>query len=188
MTTLMTCVLALQPSDAKHWPVLERGAHVSMIVQVRQCPDASVNCTDSPECYESTSACRGTGNANASVLSLVARRLRSVREENGGISLTGCYHGLEGPYCLLCNQDNASMRVYFSAATSSSIAQCKPCSDALRNTIIISVFAALGVVVAALTLVYLYCRCVPTHLQRQLRAAWRRFTLHVKLKVIVPEA
>ena len=142
-----------------------------MIAQVRQCPDASVNCTDSPECYESTSACRGTGNAS------------------GGISLTGCYHGLEGPYCLLCNQDNASTRVFFSAATSSSIAQCKPCSDALHmNTILIYIFAALGVVVAALTLVYLYCRYVPPRLQRQLRAAWRRFTLHVKLKVIVPEA
>jgi hypothetical protein len=29
-------------------------------VDVRRCPDAETNCSDSPECPESTSGCRGT--------------------------------------------------------------------------------------------------------------------------------
>ncbi|KAL3926142.1 MAG: hypothetical protein SGPRY_003439, partial [Prymnesium sp.] len=132
-------------------------------IDVRRCPDALANCTDSSECPETTSGCAGTLRLNSST--------------------RGCHDGLEGTYCLLCTRHEGK-RVYYSAASSRERAQCKECPDAVQNTILIVFSSVLGVAVVGGTL-YIVHRQLSLPIRQWLRQAWRSFSPYVKLKILV---
>ena len=99
-------------------------------VDVRRCPDAAVNCSDSPECPESTSGCRGTVNYS---LALDACRREDTAKSSNSL---GCYKGLMGPFCLLCAPHPEGKSVYYAAATTAQRAQCPECSEMVRVSIL----------------------------------------------------
>ena len=143
---------------------------------IRRCPDAR---------YPSTSGCEGTAT-NTSVNS--GRRLQDDVPSSAGSQSAGCREGLHGVYCQLCDHSNVTSRVYYSPATSASPAQCRLCYDTARDTILIVVFTLLGVALAVVLLKLCYYRYVPVHRQQQVAAAWRRFTPHVKFKIVISYA
>ena len=147
---------------------------------IRRCPDAAVNCSDSPQCPESTSGCRGTVNSSSS---LAGRRLADGPARN--ISDMGCYDDLTGTFCLLCAPHPEGKRVYYVAATTSRRAQCRDCRESARDTILAFIgFVALAAVVALI----IVAGCV-TYLSDQrkqrLKYTWQAFTPHNKLKILV---
>ncbi|KAL3930332.1 MAG: hypothetical protein SGPRY_001582 [Prymnesium sp.] len=128
-------------------------------VDVRRCPDAASNCSNDVQCETSTSGCAGSATS------------------------TGCHAGLEGAYCLLCTHDSDE-RVYYSAATSTARAQCKECPDALLHLILIVLGSVLAACVGGWLLYHGYRR-LPAASKLQLQESWHKFTLHVKLKIVV---
>ena len=73
---------------------------------VRRCPDALSNCTESEGgCLTSTSGCQG-----------------------GNLSSAQCRQGLTGVYCTQCAQAAVEF-VYYRAASASSPAACPPCAS-----------------------------------------------------------
>ena len=125
--------------------------HSTRSIDVQRCPDATANCSRSvdTECKQSSSACRG-GHSE-------------------------CGDGLGGPFCQLCTsflpspsmppvprelegtgveQTNLPDRVvymYFSAATDTQRATCKPCSDA--TSFMASLLAGFGGLLGVLSFV-----------------------------------
>ena len=146
---------------------------------VRRCLDAATNCSDSPECIESTSGCRGTVNES---LALTGRRLGEEMASNGSL---GCHDGLTGAFCLLCAPHPEGKRIYYSRASRSHVAQCRECRDSARNTILLFfAFVALAALVVLQAWTW-YVACSSDRLKKQLQCAWRAFTPHVKLKVLI---
>ena len=150
-------------------------------LDVRRCPDAATNCSDTAECTESTSGCRGTIDSPAADASngssLPPGRLHTSGLENG------CNPGLTGIFCLLCAPSDS--RVYYSSATSSELAECRECRDLARDTILIALGIATGVGATATLLAVWYHRYTTNRLKQQLSFAWKSFTPHVKLKVLI---
>jgi hypothetical protein len=148
-------------------------------VDVRRCPDAEANCTDSPECPESTSGCRGTVNYNW--VGLASR----LEDEADGSSSLGCYDDLAGTFCLLCAPHPEGKRVYYAAATAARRAQCLECHETARD----SILAFFGVALLLITIVlfsYAGCvTCLSNQRKWQLQYAWRVFTPQNKLKILV---
>ena len=134
---------------------------------VRRCPDASANCSDAPECHQTTSGCRSTGTATSD----------------------GCQESLTGVYCRICSRQPDGLRVYYSAASGQQVAQCKGCYDSARDTILIAFGVIVASVIAVLIIVLIYrsclADCLGEHHQKQLSDAWRKFTPHVKLKILI---
>ncbi|KAL3921489.1 MAG: hypothetical protein SGPRY_004887 [Prymnesium sp.] len=133
-------------------------------IVVRRCPDAAVNCVDELECPRTTSGCKGTLLLEEATASL------------------GCHSGLKGPYCLKCIRESGQ-RVYYSAATPSHLAQCRECRDAELHLFLVILLALLTACAIVLLAVRLDRRLSEAH-RLQLRLAWRRFTPHVKLKIL----
>ena len=70
---------------------------------VRRCTDASAGCGVENECHDSNSGCRG-----------------------GSDPAYNCQSGLEGVFCELCiGWRNGTARVYYVAATGTSVAECR---------------------------------------------------------------
>lgn len=106
-------------------------ASYSTSIDVRRCPDASVNCSNEPVCEHTTSSCLGGSNSEGDAL---------------------CRKGLGGVLCRTCINFTDDARVYFSGATESEVAQCKPCRDTLPLTVgvgVPAVLAAIALVVVA---------------------------------------
>lgn len=152
---------------------------------VRRCPDAALNCSNSPVCLESTSGCRGTVNHSLALLGHVQRRL----DDAVTVSSIGCYDDLMGPLCLLCAPHLEGKPVYYSRATGShkgsQRAQCRECRDSARDSILLFfAFVALALLVLLLAWIW-YVACMSDYQKKQLHYAWKAFTPHNKLKVLI---
>ena len=134
-------------------------------LDVRRCPDAAANCTDAPSCPESTSGCRGTVFAAQAP--------------------AACHANLTGVFCRLCATRPGGVRVYYSSATSRQRADCKECRSLVKDAVLLALGAVSAVVVAALAALCIYRRCLSSHHRAQLEQAWRTFTPHVKLKILI---
>jgi hypothetical protein len=163
--------LAMLPVKRGYYRLHERS------VDVRRCPDAAMNCSDSPECPESTSGCRGTVNH-----SLASVRHHLEDEARGSL---GCYGDLTGAFCLLCSPHPEGKRVYYAAATAARRAHCRECHAMARDTILIFFgIASFSIVVIALAYAW-YVACLSRQSKSQLQYAWRVFTPQNKLKILV---
>ena len=82
---------------------------------VRRCPDAGANCSSAAlatECEQSSSGCFGGDDPSAA-----------------------CRPGLEGTFCQLCSNRTAEGgRIYYSRASDTEPAKCKPCGDIVGLT------------------------------------------------------
>ena len=77
-------------------------------------------------------------------------------------------------------------RVYFSPATSSQIAHCEPCYNLVRDFFLVATFGVvIGGSLLALVLVWIYRRRLSDSRKQLLSDAWRKYTPHVKLKILV---
>ena len=141
-------------------------------IDVRRCPDAAVNCNDSPECPESNSGCRGTVEAS--------RRSSQNESSAGDTSLGGCGPSLTGPLCLLCSHSVEGSHVYYMRATTSRIARCEECRNLARNSILL----AAGVLAGLCLVLFLVqsLGMVPSQLHSDV---WTKFRPHVKLKIVI---
>lgn len=143
---------------------------------MRRCPDAAVNCSDAPDCPESTSGCLGTAELFLDALPSRKRRLKGATElADTTSSVNGCRTNLTGAFCRLCARGDG-VRVYYSAATRDAPAQCKPCYNAARDTILWVLGGLLGSLLAVLALRLLYLRFCPLQRREQLATAWRKCT------------
>ena len=147
-------------------------------LDVRRCPDASINCSDSPECPESTSGCRGT--VQSSLMPATRRRLVDDVRSHGSV---GCYDDLRGVFCRLCVPRDGK-RVYYTSATASHRAHCRECHDQVRN-ILVSIGIAALVAFAVLSMHAYYVYKISDNRKAQLLHAWQAFTPHVKLKICI---
>jgi len=152
-------------------------------IDVRRCPDAATNCTGSPECPESTSGCRGT--VNQSAVALAGRRLAAADDDERALSQLGCAEGLTGTFCRLCLPHTEAKRVLYLAATTSAQARCAECRDAARDTILLAVGVLLGAAVLAIAVFAGFSMCTSDAFKAKLRVAWRAFTPHIKLKILI---
>ncbi len=148
--------------------------HASSI-NVQRCPDAGVNCTDAPECKESTSGCRGTvqhqqGNSSQAA----GRRLQAHSSVPN--STLGCHDDLHGVYCRLCSQRDDGKSVYYSGATTSSHPRCRLCRETARDAIIafFGLLALAAFVIFSLFSFHHICLSEPRKVQ--LRRAWETST------------
>ena len=146
-------------------------------VDVRRCPDAATNCSDSPECLESTSGCRGTVNQSRTS---GGRRLQPEATSDGSL---GCYDDLTGAFCSLCAPHPEGKRVYYAVATTAHRAQCRECRDTARDTILCALGYAAAAAVLCFVVIALYVVIASDERKKQLQCAWRAFTPHVKLKI-----
>ena len=165
---------------------------------IKRCPDAGVNCTESPVCAESASGCVGSFGVAATMLNTSEsgrRRLQSVYSN-------GCNTNLTGVFCRLCEQswtclngqceaadDSVGSRYFYSAArweigSGGEAARCIEC----RSETFDAILAAIVTVVVAL-IAWVACRqgfrALPSSRRKQFRVAWQRFTPHNKLKIII---
>ena len=147
---------------------------------LRRCPDAAVNCQDSPECPESTSGCRGTLNKSLAA-PVLGRRL----QDEVGVINPGCYHDLTGTFCRLCAPHPQGKRVYYSVATTSQRAHCRECGETVRDTILIFLGVAVGLIVAWSVAWFSYEIWASERRKMQVKYAWRAFTPHNKLKIMI---
>ena len=95
-----------------------------------------------------------------------------------------------GAFCLLCDRTmtNITARVYYSAATSTSPAQCRLCRDTARDTILIVFFSLLADGLVVFLLMYYRAKLIariPAHCKERVSAAWHKFSPYVKFKIIV---
>ena len=139
----------------------------SSSLDVRRCPDASVNCSDAPACAHTTSACRGT--------------LASV---GGTTSDLGCHTNLTGAFCQLCEPHSDGTRVHYEPATNGAVASCRACGNAVREALLTFFGIVVAVALALLLLRHTFYHWLSAHRQQLLRDAWRHFTPHVKLKIL----
>lgn len=155
-------------------------------VDVRRCPDAATNCSDSPECVQSTSGCGGTAEARSNLSAATASR-RRLRDNGAGSSnaTDGCHEGLTGVFCRLCAPRDDTRSVYYTAATTSAIAHCTDCRESVRDSILVFFgYLALAAIVGLL-LYCTYIACLSTSRKQQLDHAWQKFTPHNKLKILI---
>lgn len=147
---------------------------------VRRCPDAKANCSDSYACLTSTSGCRGTIEATMTAGDTGRRRLA---ESSDTAAREGCRPQLTGVFCRRCVQ--GTERVYYSPATRDEVAACKPCRARSRTAILIVSGLAVGLAVCGQLGVLLYRRRLHVRLKEQASRAWSAFTPHIKLKVVI---
>ena len=146
---------------------------------MRRCPDAAANCSDSHECSESSSGCRGTVNHS------LARAGRRRLDESPSNSSLGCYTDLQGTFCRLCAPHPEGKGVYYAVATTKRRAQCRECRDTVRNTILIGFgYAALAAFVL-LSFYLWYIAIASADRKRHLQCAWHAFTPHIKIKICI---
>ena len=156
----------------------------SASTDVRRCPDASANCSDAHECPETTSGCRGSTKGVGMQPMDFARRHLQASDDTTATS-NGCQANLTGVFCRSCSHRSDGLRVYYSAANARQVAQCKGCYNSARDTILGALGVFVALVIAALLVVLIYCRCLPERQKHILRRAWLTFTPHVKLKILV---
>ena len=142
----------------------------SKSLDVRRCPDASTNCSESPECPESTSGCVGSLGSEV-----------DMRTASQSIDSILCSPSLTGPFCRLCRDHN--MSIYYAVATSSKPARCARCDDMAGKTILVAFGVVLGFAVLARALTLLYEYRISTDRQAQLTQSWTLFSPHNKLKI-----
>ena len=157
----------------------------SSSLDVRRCPDASVNCSDAPVCPESTSGCSGTASGTAAPSSAVAMRRLEGNGDDAHATIDGCRANLTGTFCQLCAPRSDGLRVFYSAASSRQAAQCKGCFNTARDNILIALSILAALALAALVLLFFYAHYLSELRRTQLRDAWHKFTPHVKLKILV---
>ena len=154
---------------------------------VQRCPDASVNCSDAPSCDESTSACYGTARGSTTSLGLTdsAAGGRSGRRlDEIGTESSGCRANLTGVFCRRCARNEQGRRVYYSAAGADRPAECVYCREAVRDSFLVVCGVVIALGLAGIAALRCY-RSLPLTRKEQLASAWRRFSPHVKLKIIV---
>jgi len=152
-------------------------------IDVRRCPDAGTNCTDSSECEESTSGCRGTAQISGNSSQAAGRRLEA--EALPFNSSSGCYDDLNGVFCRLCAPRHDDVLVFYAAATGSRRAQCRACRESARDNILSFIgYVALAAVVVLLLFCW-YEALWSERRKRHLRRAWQAFTPHNKLKILI---
>ena len=153
---------------------------------VRRCPDAALGCPDDlAECgKESNSGCVGSLVGYDNVTSAAAgHRLQSAEIAFANVSTeVGCRPGLYGTYCKLCAEHPE--RVYYSAATRQRAASCRFCYGMVVTSSMLALLVA-GVLALAAAALRCIGRRLPEERQLQLSDAWRKFTPHNKLKIIV---
>ena len=166
---------------------IERGYYrlSNASTDVRRCPDAAVNCSDAPECLESTSGCRG---GTSGTTAIARRRLEGgllpPGPEESLELISGCSASLTGVFCQLCVPRSDGTRVYYSAATSRQVARCEECNHAARDNIL-RVFGILVALAVGAVALFATFRFMPSRHREQLRNAWLVFTPHVKLKIMM---
>jgi hypothetical protein len=132
-------------------------------LDIRRCPDASVNCSSSGNatCAHSTSGCRGGTNQS-----------------------TYCAATLTGPFCKLCAEQQHAKRVYYDAASTDHVARCKSCDDVFSNIAgrTIAVFVAVLLVLLLCTIVL--ARRLPRDTVFQLTRFRKATHPETKLKIL----
>lgn len=156
-------------------------------LDVRRCPDASSNCTDSPECEESTSGCRGTLalEDDAGVVETNLTAGRRLAEVVLAANLTQCHVGLTGLFCLLCEPRADGTRVYYVGASSTRRAECKECRESARDTILIAIGVLIALAAVACLVFTGYHTFLSEARKKQLKRAWCVFKPHNKLKILL---
>ncbi len=153
-------------------------------VDVRRCPDAAVNCVKASECQESNSGCSGTaGGQNDSSTFGGRRRLQAGNTTLPGES--GCYNDLTGVFCRLCAPRDDGVLVYYVAATTSHRAHCQECRQTARDSILLFCGYLGLAAMSALLLFCMYRACLSKRRKLQLHSAWRSFTPHHKIKILI---
>ena len=139
--------------------------------------DAAANCTNEPVCDHSTSGCRGT----------IARAPNSGRQlqesDELAASALGCAANLTGPFCQLCDRDNAAGRVHYVAASKQAAATCEPCGETIAPTVWAASAAATALIAMALLLWAIDHFVLSAQRKEQLKRAWKTYNLGVKIKV-----
>lgn len=154
-------------------------------LDVRRCPDASLNCTLTDgsygECAHGTSACRGGVQQSARVM---LPNSSSTCSEIMGTFNEQCADGLVGPFCQLCDPTNTSFgkRRFYEGSSESRQAQCYDCLDLLSSTGVRNAFLLLVASAALVTaLVFIAKRYFPLYLDEWTRY-FRALGLLEKLK------
>ena len=130
---------------------------------VRRCPDASANCTDSAACQHSTSGCKGTINGGSSP----------------------CYSELDGLFCLLCRPRADGQLVYYQAATNSRRATCETCEGTLGRTVGVWLAIAAACLLILLGARHWYAQHVDRVHKEWVLRAWQRLSVQAKIKLFI---
>lgn len=169
--------LPLQPGYFRLHPSTE---------DIHRCPDSSTGCGGSVVCEESFSGCAGTGGTRNGSATVASRRLEVAM----GVPFdpetpfdSGCREGLTGVFCMLCDS-NSSRNVYYFKATDSEAASCKDC-NLLVIASILAVFGLIAGLWGCLHALTLLTRRQSAYVQIQLHNKWRKYGVHIKLKVLV---
>jgi len=140
-------------------------------IDIRRCPDAAAGCSNKPECEESHSGCAGS----------------AYRDEVGSDFMNTdaalCLEGLTGPFCLLCNESDASR--YYAAATDQDLAQCPVCNDTAHSTTLLFVGFLFCMAAALNAGQVAFHRYLSEHRKAQLSNAWTTLAPHNKLRISV---
>ena len=161
-------------------------------IDVRRCPDASTNCSDLPECEESTSGCRGDLHLNATefeAVTIISSRRRA--DELRGSFFTsrpatgGCYEDLTGVFCRVCKPRDDGKPVYYAKADKSHRARCALCRENARDTLLVLIGGMLALGLALFLLLQAWGVCVAEWRQKQFHRAWTTFKPHNKLKILI---
>jgi hypothetical protein len=129
-------------------------------IDVRQCPDARVNCSTTfgtESCHSASGCSGGIGNP--------------------------CAENLMGTYCELCNR-SGSVTVYYQPATSDAVAQCVACGDMLGQTFGVYVGALVGILGFVGVLLYARRR-ISEHRLERIRRTNAAYTPANKAKILL---
>jgi len=141
----------------------------SWSIDVRRCPDAGQGCPGGQSvCAMTTSGCQGGTDFGT----------MCRRDADNTWTLSGVY-------CRLCDPLNTTDTLYYSAATHDDPASCKPCRDTLGRSLGVITGVLVGLFILAVGGYYCCTRHLPTRRKQQLRFAYMRFTLHIKVKILV---
>ena len=162
---------------------------------VRRCPDAKSNCSDSYECLLTTSGCRGTIERTSTATSAQGR-LRDEGFGNASDAMLdldpvsnasqGCRAGLHGVYCKRCIEQEGE-KVYYSRATRTEAASCKLCEGRVGKyfaVLLCGGAACLLIGVAVVAYIRTHSRVARTCGELAVYV-WQTFTPHNKVKILV---
>ena len=132
-------------------------------IDLRKCPDASINCDDAPVCEKTTSGCQGGTDSTGDAL---------------------CHPHLTGFFCGQCADHNLSTRVYYRPATKDEVAGCSECQDTLGVSLGIGILGAVAFGLLAIALLRWYRRKASATQKEKLQQLWLALKPVNKLKIL----
>lgn len=100
------------------------------------------------------------------------------------MTAVGCQDGLYHIFCRLCVQRNDGKLTYYARGTTTHPARCALCRDLARDSILLALFWTMIASIFALGILVAY-RQLSARRKTILQEAWRVYTPHVKLKILI---